>query len=247
MHAVHKHLTMSRLLFLIFVSVVVGVTARAQKTIIHDPNAELRSVKGFHGIEVSHAINLYLSQGDTETVVVSAPDPRWRDRIRTEVIDGILHISLENNHFSLANVKLKAYVSYTTLDRLDASGASDIFVDGVITGNKLSLTLSGASNFRGAVNVKALDMNQSGASDARITGVVSGTAKIESSGASDVKGYDLVTENCDVHASGASDIRITVNRELTAEASGASTIYYKGEGTIRTFKSSGASTVKKSS
>lgn len=222
--------------------------AQAQKTVIHDANAELRSgVKGFHGIEVSNAINLYLSQGDTETVVVSGPDIKWRDRIRTEVKDGILHIYLENNHFSLGNTKLKAYVSFTTLDRLDASGASDIFVDGVIAGSNLIVTLSGASDFRGAIDVKELKMNQSGASDAHITGVVSGMAWFESSGASDVKGYDLVTQSCDVHASGASDIRVTVNKELTADVSGASSVYYKGDGNVKEIHSSGASTVKKSS
>jgi hypothetical protein len=234
------------LLILIVSCCVLGI--QAQKTVIHDANAELRpDVKGFHGIDVSNAINLYLSQGDTETVVVSAPDLKWRDRIRTEVRDGILHIYLENTHFSLGNTKLKAYVSFTTLDRLDASGASDIFVDGVIAGDDLSVTLSGASDFRGAVNVKELRMNQSGASDAHITGAVSGTAYFESSGASDVKGYDLVTQNCNVHATGASDIRITVNKELTADASGASSIYYKGAGAVRELHSSGASAVKKSS
>ena len=224
------------------------ITTQAQKTVIHDPNAELRTgLKGFHGIEVSNAINLYLSQGDMETVVVSAPDSKWRDRIRTEVRDGILHIYLENSHFSLGNTKLKAYVSYTLLNQLDASGASDIFVDGVIAGDNLSITLSGASDFRGAINVKELKLNQSGASDAHITGVVSGTAFFESSGASDVKGYDLVTQNCDVHASGASDVHITVNKELTADVSGASSVHYKGDGALREIRSSGASIVKKAS
>jgi hypothetical protein len=232
---------------LILITSLFALATQAQKTVIHDANAELRNVRGFHGIEVSNAINLYLSQGDTETVVVSAPDIKTRDRIVTEVEDGILHIRLADKHFSLGNTKLKAYVSFTTLDLLDASGASDIFVDGVITSQNLSVTLSGASDFRGAVNVKELKMNQSGASDAHITGIVSGTAYFESSGASDVKGYDLVTENCDAHASGASDIRITVNKELTADASGASSIYYKGTGAVRDQRSSGASQVKKSS
>lgn len=237
---------MRRLVF-IWIASVLAVTAQAQKTVIHDANAALRAVSGFHGIEVSSAINLYLSQGDTETVVVSAPDLQLRDRIRTEVVNGILKIWLDYKHFSLGNTRLKAYVSFTTLDKLEASGASDIFVDGVITGNELSLTLSGASDFKGAVNVRELKMDQSGASDAHITGAVSGTAVIESSGASDVKGYDLVTQNCNAHATGASDIRITVNKELTADASGASSIYYKGDGTIKESRSSGASQVKKSS
>ena len=227
---------------------LLGFVANAQRTVIRDNNAEQRQVKGFHGIEVSNAINLYLSQGDEETVVVSAPDVKWRDHIITEVVDGILKIRLDNQHWSMGNTKLKAYVSFTTLDRLWASGSSDIFVDGVITGDGLDINLSGASDFKGAVNVKELKMDQSGSSDAHITGVVSGMAVFKSSGASDVKGYDLVTQNCTVHASGASDIRITVNKDLIiADASGASSVFYKGDGTIRESHSSGASTVKKSS
>jgi hypothetical protein len=222
-----------------------ALAANAQKTVVHDQNAQIRPLKGYHGIEVSDAIDLYLSHGDEETVVVSARDIKWRDRIRTEVVDGILRISLPKHGWSMGNLKLKAYVSFTTLDRLTASGASDVFVDGVIAGDQLSISLSGASDFKGAVNVKQLRMDQSGASDAHLTGAVSGLASIHSSGASNIKGYDLVTESCDVHASGAADIRITVNKELSADLSGSSNVYYKGAGVIRQTHSSGASNIKK--
>ena len=238
---------MCRSIILLLAGSFLILTAHAQKTIINDPNAEVRPVKGFHGIEVSNAINLYLSQGEEETVVVSANDVKWREYIRTEVVDGILKITLDTHKWSRGNVKIKAYVSFTTLDKLGASGASDVFVDGVITGDRLSIDLNGASDFKGAVNVKDLHLEQSGASDAHITGVVSGLADIHSSGASDVKGYDLSVQNCSVHASGASDIRITVKNELNADLSGASTVYYKGEGVVRDVRSSGASAVKKSS
>jgi hypothetical protein len=223
------------------------LSSKAQKTIINDPNAEVRPLKGYHGIEISSAINLYLSQGEEETVVVSASDLKWRELIQTEVVDGILKISLDPHKWSRGNTKLKAYVSFTTLDRLTASGASDVFVDGVITGERLSIVLSGASDFKGAINVKELRLEQSGASDAHVTGVVSELADIHSSGNSDVKGYDLTIQNCTVHASGASDIRVTVNKELSADLSGASSVFYKGEAVIKDTRTSGASTVKKSS
>src|ERR1700744_1490129 len=188
----------------------------AQQTIVHDANAELRPVKGYHGVEVSNAIDLYLTQGDQETVAVSARDIKWRDRIRTEVVNGILKIRLDTRGWRVGDNKLKAYVSFTTLDLISASGASNVYVDGIIAGDKLSISLSGASDFKGAVKVNELKLEQSGASDTHITGIVSGMASIRSSGASDVKGYDLVTQDCDVHASGASDIQITVTKELTA-------------------------------
>ena len=224
---------------------LLGLSSRAQQTIVHDANAELRPVKGFHGVEVSNAIDLYLSKGDEETVAVSAKDIKWRDRIVTEVVNGILRIRLEGKGWTVGNNKLKAYVSFTTLDQIKASGASDVYVDGVIAGDQLSLDLSGASDFKGAVKVGSLRLDQSGASDAHITGIVSGKTTIRSSGASDVKAYDLVTDDCDVHATGASDIRITVNKGLSADLSGASSVYYRGEGVIRESHSSGASNVKK--
>ena len=228
-----------------FVGCLLVLNGHAQQTVIQDPNAELRPVKGYHGIRVSNAIELYLTQGQEEKVVVSAKDIKLRERIKTEVVDGILIIRLEGSwkwwHFG--NNKIKAYVSYTTLDEITASGASDVYVDGVIAGDKLTLNLSGASDFKGAVKVGQLSLEQSGASDSRITGQVSGTATIRSSGASDVKGYDLVIEECSAHASGASDIRITVNKQLDADATGASGIYYKGPGVLRESHSSGASNV----
>lgn len=237
---------MKKLFFFLLGSLLV-LGSRAQKTIVHDPNAQVRAVKGYHGIDVSSSIDLYLSKGDEETVVVSARDSRWRDRIITEIVDGILRIRLESGHFSTGNNKLKAYVSFTSLDKLSASGASNVYVDGVISGNKLALTLSGASDFKGAIQVGELQLEQNGASDAHITGVVEGLAVIRLTGASDVKGYDLTVESCDARASGASDIRITVKKELKANATGASSVYYKGEGVISESHSSGASTIKKSS
>lgn len=219
----------------------------AQKTVISDPNAELRTVGAFHGIRVSDAVDVYLSQGEKETVAVSAADIRWRNRIRVEVENGILRIWVDRKGltWSTGDRKLKAYVAYTQLDQLNASGASDILVDGIITGESLSISLTGASDFKGAVKVGSLKIEQAGSSDTHITGSVSGTTVIESNGASDVKGYDLVTENCTVSASGASDVRITVNKELNVHASGASSIFYKGNAVIKDLHSSGASSVSK--
>lgn len=239
---------MKRIIFFL-ASCLPLVSVLAQKTVINDPNVEVRAVKGFHGIEVSNAIDLYLSQGDQETVAVSAAEIKWRDRIRTEVEGGILKIWLDNKGWSWngGGKKLKAYISFTALDKLVASGASDIYVDGVISGGSLDIRLSGASDFKGAVKVSELTLDQSGASDTHITGTVEGLTTIQSSGASDVKGYDLVTGSCNAHLSGASDIRITVSKELNVNASGASSLYYKGDGVIREMHSSGASSVSKKS
>jgi len=213
--------------------VPLGLSVFGQKT-VNDPNAEKRNVSRFHGIEVASGIDLYLSQGQ-ETVVISAVESKYRDKIKTEVRDGVLKIWYENN-WNIAiehgDKKLRAYVSFKDLDMLGASGGSDIYVDGSISVSKLSLHVSGGSDFEGKVNLNEMKVESSGGSDVKI----SGNAKnlfVHASGGSDFKGYELTTENCTVDASGGSDVYITVNKELNVTSSGGSDVFYKGNGAIR--------------
>ncbi len=220
--------------------------ANAQKTIVNDANAEKRTISGFTGIKVSSAIDLYLTQGDEDGIAVSATDVKFRDRIRTEVKDGILRIWYDNDGFkwNFGNKKMRAYVSFKNINKLNASGASDIFVNGVLKAGDLDINLSGASDFKGEIDIANLKADLSGASDITASGKV-GSLVIDASGASDFKGYDLTAQTCDAEASGASDIKITVDKELNASASGASDIRIKGNGVIRKMHNSGASRVKK--
>lgn len=220
----------------------------AQKSVIHDPNAQVRNIESFTAISVSDGIDLYLSQSDKDAIAVSASEAHYRDRIKTSVENGVLKIGydargMDNN---TRNKKLKAYVSFKNINRLSASGASDVYVNGSIKGNQLAIRLSGASDLKVKVELNTLSIDQSGASDVDISGKTSSLI-IEAGGASDVNGYGLEAEQCTVRASGASDITVTVNKELVAHATGASSISYKGPGVIKEVHSSGASSVHKKS
>ena len=221
-------------------------TGRAQQTLVVDANASVRNVSGdFKAIRISGGIDLYLSQSSEVAVAVSASEEKFKDGIKTEVENGTLKIYYEwDKNMSWKNKKLKAYVSFKTLEKLNASGACDVVVTGAIESASLDMQLSGASDFKGQVKVGTLKLDLSGASDVHISGSA-GNVDIESSGASDVKGFDLVTDYCNAKASGASDINITVNKELNANASGASDIYFKGEGLIKDLHTSGASSVSR--
>lgn len=233
-------------IFSSFILLMTVLFAAAQKTIIDDDNAEVRTVNGsFNAIKVSGGIDLYLSQYETESVAVSASEVEYRNDIKTEVDNGVLKIYFDGSRLtSWKNRKLRAYVSFKNLELLVASGASDVRVTGVINVPLLRVDCGGASDFKGAVKVTDFSIELGGASDATISGIATNIT-IKSGGASDFKGYDLITENCTANASGASDIHITVNKELNVHASGASDVSYKGDAVIKDLHSSGASSVKK--
>jgi hypothetical protein len=224
-----------------------AIFAQAQnKAFVNDANAEQRTLNGsFNSIKVSGGIDLYLSQFDTESIAVSASEDKYKERIKTVIENNTLKIYYEGDRlWNSGNKKLKAYVSFKNLEKLQASGASDVQVAGTINVPSLQLEMSGASDFKGSVKTESLKLELSGASDATISGVTN-AVYIHSSGASDFKGYDLVTDVCNAKASGASDIHITVNKELSADASGASDISYKGNAVIKDQHSSGASSIGK--
>jgi Putative auto-transporter adhesin, head GIN domain len=219
--------------------------AQDEKVIVNDPLAQQRTVGSFSEISVSGGIDLYLSPDNKETVVVSAKEEQYRDRIVTRITGNKLEIFFnDKGKMRWPDMRLKVYVSFRQLNKLTASGSSDVFVNGVIKSDNLEIKLSGASDFSAAVDVNNLRLDQSGSSDSKISGRAI-YLDIEVSGASDMKAFDLQTDTCNARASGASDIQITVNKEISAEASGSSDISYRGGGSTKNIRTSGSSSVKR--
>lgn len=232
------------LLFLYFLFPALSLSA--QKQFVVDPNAEIREISGsFTSIKVSSGLHVYLSQGDAEAIAISAPDEKYKQGIKTEIQNGELHIYYSGDRIKYnSDEKLSVYVAYKNLEQINASGASNIIIAGAMDVPLLNVHMSGASDLKGELNVRDLNIKLSGASDMKLTGKAA-NVNIESSGASDVKAYGLTAESCNVKVSGASDVNITVTGELSANASGASNVYYKGPGELKVKQSNGASSIAK--
>jgi Putative auto-transporter adhesin, head GIN domain len=236
-----KKLTLSLITFL-------ALTVFAQDTrVINDANAALRSLNGsFTAISVSSGIELYITQGNEETLAVSASDQKHLDRFKTEVVNGTLKIYYDNKGMTWKsdNRKLKAYVSFKTLEKLDASAGSEVTVKGSIHAENFNLDVSSGSDFNGNIQAKLLSADVSSGASIKISGTADKLIVDVSSGA-DFKGYDLVVDYCDAAASSGAAVHVTINKELSAEASSGGDIRYKGTALIRDIKVTAGGAVKK--
>jgi hypothetical protein len=221
----------------------INLMAFSQEKVIYDANAEKRKVETFQAIKVSDGIDLYLVQAEEEGVVVSATEIAHRDKIRTVVENGELKVFLAQG-WNWRNKKLKAYVAVKTLNKLRASGGSDIIIQGELKADKLNMVFTGGSDFTGQVAVTDLTIDQHGGSDVRIKGNAV-NVKVQASGGSDFTGYDLTAVYAIIQASGGSDASITVTKEMAAEASGGSDVNYKGNPVIKYKSASGGGSVSK--
>ncbi|NII25021.1 DUF2807 domain-containing protein [Pseudoflavitalea sp. X16] len=221
----------------------------AQKQ-VNDPLAQERKVSGFHAIRVSNGIKVYLSQGSSEAVAVSASKEEYRDKIVTKVEDGVLKIYYEQETLKFwknGGTRGKnpvAYVSVDDLDGLDINSGASVSVEGGIKGSKLDLDASSGAVFKGAVDYTTLDIDQSSGSVVKISGNAS-SLKIDGSSGSVFQGYELSVQNCDVDVSSGAGAQVTMNKEMSAEASSGGYISYKGSGVIRNVKTSSGGSVSK--
>lgn len=234
---------------LLMLSLTVSVLIAHSQNVVYDENAEVRSVPAFNSVEVSGTISLYLTQGPVQGIAISAGEAKYNNKIKTEVKNGVLHISVDGgmwNGFNWGNKKLKAYVTATELKRIEASGATYINIPSLLKSEDLKIEVSGASELKGEIEVSKLNLDVSGASSIKLSGKVT-EAVVDLSGAGIINAYPLITDSCKASTSGASTLKITVKNKLTAEASGGSNIYYKGTPNTTNINSSAGSTIKNKS
>ena len=226
-----------------------SVAAFAQDTkVISDANATRRTLNGsFTAISVSSGIDLYITQGTEESVAVSASDEKYMARFKTEVVNGTLKIYYDNNGVTWTaheNRKLKAYVSFKTLEKLNGSAGADVTVKGNMTVGNLDMKFTSGSEFNGELNAKEVTVEQNSGSEINISGKAEKLA-IDVSSGSAFKGYGLTVDFCDAKASSGADVNITINKELSAKANSGGGIRYKGAGLIRDISINSGGMVKR--
>ncbi|MGC4102788.1 head GIN domain-containing protein [Ferruginibacter sp.] len=234
-------------LLLSFISFI-AVAAFAQDKTIVDANAQKRTLNAsFTGINVSDGVDLYLTQGNEESVAVSASDEKYMERFKTVVEEGVLKIYYDNKGINWSTNdkrKLKAYVSFKTLEKLHASGGADVKIQGSIDVTSLDIKFTSGSSLNGKLKASELVVEQNSGSSIDISGS-SDKIKVDVSSGAVFKSYDLAVDYCDAKASSGGGIRITINKELNAKANSGGGVKYKGEAVIKEVNVNSGGSVKK--
>ena len=235
--------------FFLSLLTIISLQTFAQDAVMNDANAEKRNLSGsFSAIKVSDGIDLYLSQGNEESIAVSASDPKYLERFKTVVDNGVLKIYYDNSSMiwnSNEKRKLKAYVSFKMLEKLNASSGASVDAKNILNLAYLEMHLTSGSQFTGEVKIGEMTVDQNSGSEINITGSVE-KIKVDLSSGAVFKGYDLNAEYCEAKASSGGEARINVNKELAAKASSGGGIKYKGNAAIKDLNVSSGGVVKKS-
>lgn len=196
-----------------------------------------RAVSGFHAISVSGGIDIYIIPGQVEKAVVEA-DENLHQVIVTKVDDGVLKIYCSKTIYH--SKKMTIYVYLKKLDKVTASGGSDVYAETNLNFPALSIEMSGGSDLKLKCTTRRISCSLTGGSDAILSGSAD-MADLEATGGSDIKAQGLTIGKCKVEATGGSDAYLNVTGELSVVASGSSDVTYTGNPKIVSRSVTGAS------
>ncbi len=196
------------------------------ETVVGDGNVmkKERQTAAFNGINVSSGINVFIKQADAPYVAVEA-DENLHTHIKTEVMNGILNI-YSDTEIKKANEK-KVYVNIKEVTYLSVSGAGNLTGEAPVRAGKLKLSASSAGDIQLEVYAGEITADLSSSGDITLSGEVY-ILMADLSSAAILKAYNLSVKEARVSVSSAGAADIFVTEKLTARASSAGEINYKG-------------------
>ncbi|MBC7904621.1 MAG: DUF2807 domain-containing protein [Gemmatimonadaceae bacterium] len=240
---------MRNLLVILSVIILAGTSCRfvGGKRIKGNGNIKSKehSVSSFKNVDVSGAVDVYVSQGPLAPVKIETDENLLQYIEVIQEGDKII-VRTKKGYNARSTQGIKAYVTSPLYNHIDVSGACNIIGQNKITNAEdLSLEVSGAGDIRMDLNAPSVRAEVSGSGSVELKGDTK-SFDLELTGAGKAKCFDLRAENVKVDISGAGDADVFASVKLSADVSGAGTIVYKGGATNVSQHVSGAGSVKKS-
>jgi hypothetical protein len=222
---------MKSIRFLLIAVTVLGMSCsvggQSRKTVHgnHNVTKSERNVGSFTGIKVSSGVDVYLKQGDNETVTVEA-DENLHEYIITEVKGGVLHVYTDANIREAE--KERVYVTMKEINSVATSSAGDVMGESPVRSERLELSASSAGDITLEIYAKEVKADLSSSGDMTLRGETD-NLNADLSSAGDLNAYDLKAREADISVSSAGDADVNVTDKITARASSAGDINYKGD------------------
>lgn len=179
----------------------------------------------FSEVRGSAGLDVYLTQGDENKIVVEA-DENLLQYISTEIENGKLHITTSEN-IGRSKAK-KVHVSFKHLNNIEASSGADVIGNSVIKSENLSLKGSSGADLEVEVFSKEISIKSSSGSHVNVSGKASSLMADASSGG-EIDAQKLMVATCNAEASSGAEVTVNVKNKLETHVSSGGNINYYGD------------------
>ena len=186
----------------------------------------------YSGVEITSVFDVDIQFSSTEEIVEIEVNENLAALVDIRVVNNRLRIELKDNLNISGAFFLKAHIKTgNLLTYLSVSDASKLTISDPIVAEEVSLDISDAGYLDGNIEARSLQIYMDDATNMKLRGF-SEFINIHSSGASVLDAFALATDKATIDMTGNSQINLTINGLIDVRAKDASSLFYKGTGSI---------------
>jgi Putative auto-transporter adhesin, head GIN domain len=191
--------------------------------------SESRNVSGFTEVALESIGDLAIQQTGSESLTIEAED-NIIPKLKTEVKDNRLTISIEPNTSIQATKPISYKLSVKDLNALELSGSGSIDAENINT-NNLAVTNRGSGDVAANVDINNLKIAQGGSGEVKMRGKAD-TQDSDISGSGTYQAENLQSKEAKIVANGAGEASINASDKLDVRINGSGSVEYIGNPTI---------------
>jgi hypothetical protein len=194
--------------------------------------SQTREISGFDSIKVEYPAQIFISQGNAESIKIEAED-NILPGLQTTISGRLLDIYYKDDEGIKVNPtqNVKITIVVNDLKEIQFDSAGELIFEGLET-DKLEVTVNGAGNIKlNEITVNNIYVNLRGAGSMSTSGTAE-NLHLTISGFGSFNAGELHSQVANVNLSGAGSATLWVDETLNATISGAGSINYYGDAKV---------------
>jgi hypothetical protein len=189
---------------------------------------ETRNVPAFDALELTMSADVFISQGDQQSVVVEA-DKNAMEYIETETRGNTLTVKNKEGHWrNLGTIKI--YITMQNISKIHLSGSGNVITQTPIKSTDFNIEVSGSGNVKiSSLSSPTVSATITGSGDIYLSGK-NENASLEATitGSGSFKAEDLEMSLVTVNITGSGSARVNALKQLDTNITGSGSVLYKG-------------------
>ena len=231
--------------FLALIILISGCTVSTDKSNNSNKDAvsEDRSISSFSKLSIHGVFNLYLSQGDKESLRIEAGE-QTMDKITTRNDGEQLIIELEEGFELFDRDQINIYLTITDLDSFEFEGVGNIKTETVLRLKDLDLKGDGVGNTKLELEADRIDAEFNLVGNVTLSGKVE-TIDLKNNGLGNVDAADLKAQFMTLDSNGIGKVEVYCEQEISITANGIGKVTYSGDAEVKKLDRNGIGKVEK--
>ncbi len=232
-------------LILTLLSVMITAEKSSAQDIKGDGNVvkESRSVSSFSKIEMDDVINVFLTQAESESVIVES-DKNIIPLISTNVKDDKLYITLKSGIKIEKVTKINVYVNIRNIDEIELNGVGNLKSTNKLELGNFKISSNSVGNTNLDLSCDNLELQNNSVGNTTLTGKAE-NVNIISNSVGNVNASGLTAQILTIHNNSVGNAEVKADKEIYISQSGIGNITYKGNAVVRKLDKSGIGNVRK--